>query len=333
MDVPFDFINAKLRGRRRRVYEAERLDRLTEAASVEQLCAELHPREPAVGRLGLERRLRRDCVQELSLIGKFIGPPLDAFYRALIRRFQIDNAIVLLRLWAGGPQPAALEDYLTELPDAMSLPAGELLASGNPADFLSKLPADLARAAGETLEDDIRNATTASTEMALMRAYWQGVIRTLGMLSAGWRAACSPPILQELTAERVLAVIRAARVYGLSWDRLRPLLAPWPPRQEGGRTPFYVSEAILRLIHSDPSPDRVAAALPFRLDEREAADVVLLEQALWARAYRIANRMYYLAEPGPAVLVAYYYVRRNELRNVTRIAEAVHYGGRAVLTR
>ena len=326
MDVPLEFLNAKLKGRRTRVYEGDRLRELAQCTSLTELCGRLYPREPAMERLALERRLRRDCVSELASFTRYLDPSLGVFYLALLRRFQVENIVVLLRLFAGGGERPSPEQYLTELPPAFAVSAGNLMASQNVAEFLQKLPTDLAGAGSEVLYLDELRRTTAFVEMAFWRAYWDGVVRAADVLGAEEQTACAGPVVCEIASARMLAVLRAARSYKLGWEELEPLLPRWsaPGMASGVR----VSEAGLGQLFSDPSPARVAKTVR-GVSPQEAESLVDLEAALWRKTWRGANRLFYSEMDGPGVVVAYFYVRLNELRNLTSLVEAIHYGGQA----
>ena len=325
MDVPFEFLNAKLRGRRRRVYEGDQLRELARCASTEELAGRLYPRAVIADRLGLERRLRQDCVTELVRWTRYLSGDTARFYVALVRRFQIENIQVLLRLFAGGAEEPLPQQYLPELPEEMRVPSGELLASSELEEFVSRLPADLARAASPTLGLWRETGTTAFTEMALERAYWEGVIGACSALLPYDFSACLDPILCELNGARLIAVLRAARNYDIGWERLEPLL----PMCEKGRTdraPFHVGNNTLRELHADPSARNVTSKVRGISRAEDAENLVGLDEMLWERAFRLANRLYYGVTEGPAVLVGYFYVCRNELKNLTALIESIHYG-------
>jgi len=325
MDVPFEFLNAKLRGRRRRVHEGERLRELASCRSVEELASRLYPREGISTRLGLERLLRQDCATELTCWTYYLSADAARFYTALVRRFQIENIQVLLRLFAGGDKAASPEQYLPELPEELTVPAGELLASGDLEEFVGKLPRDLADAAAGTLELWRDTGTTAFMEMALDRAYWDGVIGACSVPPSWGFGACSAPVLCELNGARLLAVLRAGRGYDIGWEQVAALV-PAGGTARAEYAPFYVADGVLRELHADPSAGNVAAKVPGISQAKDAESLVALEDLLWQSAFRLANRLYYGVPEGPAVLVGYFYVRRNELKNLTALVESLHYG-------
>ena len=324
MDVPPEFLSAKLRGCRRRVYEGRRLRELAACPNVEELGRRLYPREPVMGRLALERRLRQDCLDELSSFTYLLSEGFARFYTALLRRFQIDNVLVLLRLFVGGREEPSPQRYLVKLPAAMAVPAGELLSSRDPDEFLARLPEDLAAAAAGAREIERQEGTTAFVEMALERAYWEQVVEALRGLPPAESAACAAPVLCDLGAARLLAVLRAGRQYELRWDRLQPLLPPWPADLRPCPA-VLMADGRLAELHRDPSPARVTAMLRF-VRPQEAQSLPDLEDRLWKETFRVANRLYYAMSEGRAILVSYFYVRRNELKALTKLVESVHYG-------
>lgn len=324
MSVPMSFINAKLRGRRRRVYEGDRLSHLQQHRSVHRVWVELYPREGGTGRVALERRLRENCVAELASFTHLLPPGVADFYNALLLRFRIDNILVLMRLFAGGREAVQPEEFVPELPEKLRVPSGELLGSPNLEAFVAALPPDLAREAAPTISLYEEHRTIAFTEMALERAWWLGICEQLENQPRKHRHHCAAPLLSELASARVLAALRAGRNYDIEWEDLEPQLPPvGPGPQEGPDAPL--SDQRLRDLFEDPSPANVAATVP-RADKEVAESLIDLEERMWETTYRIANRIYYGVMEGPSIVVSYFYVRRNELKNLIKTVESIHYG-------
>lgn len=324
MSVPLSFINAKLRGRRRRVYEGERLEGLKQKRSVRALWEEFYPRQPATGRVALERQLREERVQELCSFAHLLPPDVGGFYRTLLRRFQLDNILVLLRLFAGGQEGADPAGFMPELPAELAVPSGELLGSSDLEGFVAKLPPRLARAGRATTGLYDEHSTTAFTEMALERAWWLEVREALRTISRRHRSDCAAPLFSELAADRLLAVLRAGRNYDIEWDTISPQLPPAVPDWHEEATPS-VSHQVLRQLFDEPTARNIAEHLSWA-GEDVAESLVDLEEAMWERTFRIANRTYYGVMEGPSIVVCYYYVRRNELKNLIKTVESAHYG-------
>jgi len=198
------------------------------------------------------------------------------------------------------------------------------MKSGSMEQFVEKLPRDLSEAAAPALTLYERHRTTAFMEMAIESAYWRSVGAVLRGLPAEMQRACSPPLLHELRTGSVLAVLRSARNYQIRWESLLESV-----RIGGGLSPYAfvpgLAVGFLRRLYDDPSPQNVSSLLP-GVKEEDARSLTTLEDVLWQQTFRIANAIFYSAAEGPGVVIGYYYVRRNELKNLTRLAEALHYG-------
>jgi vacuolar-type H+-ATPase subunit C/Vma6 len=321
LSVPLDFLAAKLRGRRSRLYEGDRLRDLARQRSLGELAWLLYPREEIRRPLVLERRLLSDCVADLASLLKFLDGAYCDFYRALLNRYAVENLKVLLRLWWQGGVEAGAGDYLIELPRRLRLPRRDLLTAGSPEGFVAAVPLkEVRECALELLPRLAEDAPRACLEMAFDKGYWRGVWHSL---PRGARAYAAP-VQHEFDAMRLLGTLRAARHYGLSWSQWEPLLPDGP----GG-----LSEATLRSLHADPRLEFVIGSIRWlgpeaeRLrDEKGGPSLGRLEEALWRRLVRTADRQYYCNMTGPAVLIAYFYLKRNELRELLGIAQMVRYG-------
>ncbi len=327
LELPLEFLNAKLRGRRRTVFEGDRLRELERSSDVEELARRIFPRETIAGRLGLERRLRQRCISELTFFLGYAPAQVGRFYAALVRRYQIESILVLLRLFYGGREEPEPEQYVPDLPASLSVPAGELLSSSDLKEFFGRLPGDLSDAAARTLELCQGTRATGLAEMALERVYWKGVTEACAALPPTWRGECSPPVLWELDTARLLGVLRAGRSYDIEWEQLQSLLPRRGSLREA-RGGLALSDALLKQLHSDPSAERIVAAVPPLRGVEAGEDLVELEDLLWRRLFRLAERLFYGVLEGPAILVSYYYLRRNELRVLTALAERLHWGRR-----
>ena len=323
-DYPLEFVNAKLRGRRHRLYEGDRLRVLSQCASVEELAGRLYPRQTVAGRLGLERLLRERCISELTFVLGYLSGTLEQVLSAMLRRFQVDAIVALLRLLAGGEEEAEPERYVAGLPPRFAVSAADLLGSGGVEEFVEKLPVYSPQAAA-SIDLYRQTGSIAFTEMALQRACWTDIMHACDRLAARWRMTCLGPVLCEIDSARLLAVLRAARNYRLRWEQIEPFLPERGPLKDaaGG---FNISNATLRELHKDPSESRLASALPASRQTGVAEDIVAIEETLWKRTMSEAERLFYSTMEGPAVMVGYYYLRRNELKELTGLAEAVHYG-------
>jgi hypothetical protein len=104
------------------------------------------------------------------------------------------------------------------------------------------------------------------------------------------------------------------------WERLLP---------EG---PGRIGKDTLHRVHEMKELEAALTAVPWlrkalaALGGEAAADLGRLEEALWREAVRVANRQYYTNEGEAAVLVSFYYLKRDELRGLFSLTQMVRHG-------
>lgn len=315
-EVPTEFVNARLRGRRSRMYEGERLYELARVQHWNELALELYPGRDFRDQFDLERHMVAQCAGELASFLPYLGGRVHALYGALLRTFTVENLKVLWRLFASNDRSGA-EDLLIELPDSLALRRSELLSAVRPTAFVERIPLPYVRdAAWQALPLYQESSKTAVLEMAFDKGYWTDVQEALAGFSRGARKKCAAPVELEFDTLRLVAVLRAARVYDLEWNTTRRLL----PEGEGG-----MSMGALQQLHEDPSAENVADLVgwlrPISPTLEALEDTTRVEDLLWHRAVRLANRQYYASMEGPAALIAYYYLKREELRHLLSLTQ------------
>jgi len=322
MSAPIEYLNAKLRGRRSKLYEGERLRELAGAENLERLCGVLYPGEDITKCTDLERRIRRDCIDELLSLLPFLTGRAGCLYYALLERFRVENLKLILRYALSERKPEGGDVELLELPPKLSLPVKRLLSISNAADFVANIEDKTIRsgaAAGLPLYEKTQNK--AFIEMGLDRGYWKGVHDALGRLPAWEREECLPPLENEAFSLRLLCVLRAARIYELEWADVEPVL---------GSSWHKPSPATLRRVHQDPSPESVLKNVShlsrLGLSSHDLQSIPKLEESLWKATVDIANRQYYRCMDSPAILVSYFYLKRAEAKRLAGLAEMLRYG-------
>ena len=317
-DVPGEFLYAKLRGRRSRLLEGERLRDLAREPSLRDLALRLFPRERVDGRAELERLILSRCVAELDRLGRYVTGARGEFYRSLLDRYPVENLKVLLRLH--GSQEDAFA-HLMDLPPDLELPVDRLAACPGVEEFVEAIPLPhVQRCALDVLGVYAETGNRAYLEMAFDQGYWQGVWDGMGRLSAPDAKQCVGPVRAEFDAMRLLATLRAAAVYGLSWEQWAPVLPAGPGR---------LSETTLRDVHARPDLEHVAerlAALGRSSGGEMPQDIGGLEEVLWRRAVHAADRQFYASSSAVALLVSYFYLKRHETRHLLGLAQMLRYG-------
>ena len=325
--VPFEFLAAKLRGRRSRLWEGRRLRDLSRERTVGDLALRLFPREDVPDAIGLERHLLAGCVRELGSMDFYLAEAYHDFYIALLARYAVENLKVILRLFqkeGGKADPSA---YLVELPRELSIPVEKLLGSADVKEFIMWTPLEaVAACAREALPLYVRSQRKAYLEVAFDKGYWLGVWEKLGRLPAEDREQCSVLLRCEFEAMRVLGTLRAAATYHIPWEEWQALLP---------RLPGETGSLELRRIHGRPELELIREQVPWArhalrrfVAPGEVPDFARLEEALWQETARLANRQYYTATSAPAILVSYFYLKRHELRRLMALTQMVRYGGK-----
>jgi len=323
-EVPFEFLNAKLRGRRARLYEGNRLRDLTDLDNIQDLAYELFPGEDLATQMDLERHLTAECARELGRFAPYLTGAYGALYDALLSGFAVENLKVLLRLLGREDARLLADRHTVPLPSRLELPVDGLLSSRGEEEFAARIPLPTVRSAvQDALGLSEETGRGAFLEMAMDRGRWDAVGAALDGLPGAVRDACLPPIASESDALRLVGVLRAAIAYEIPWERLEPVLPRGPGR---------LSTATLRQVHSRPDPETILAALPVLTHllpgPAQAGPPGVVEEVLWRQTVHEANRQYYGHLSGPAILVSYYYLKRNELRSLTTLAQMVRTGAR-----
>jgi vacuolar-type H+-ATPase subunit C/Vma6 len=317
-DVPGEFLYAKLRGRRSRLLEGERLRDLAREPSLRDLASRLYPRERVDERAEMERLVLSRCVAELHRLGRYVSGARAAFFHRLLERYPVESLKVLLRLH-GSQEDAA--PYLMDLPDDLALPVERLAACPDVEAFVEAVPLPYVRqCALDALGVHAETGNRAYLEMAFDKGYWQAVWDGLGGLSGPDARQCAAPVRAEFRAMQLLATLRAASVYDLSWEQWAPVLPNGP---DG------LSRAVLRDVHAHPELDYAVERLAvpgLTPDGGAAEDIGTLEEALWRRAVHAADRQFYASSSAVALLVSYFYLKRHEMRHLLGLAQMLRYG-------
>jgi len=321
-EVPSEFLYAKVRGRRARLYEGERLRGLARRTSTEELALELYPRSDVRDQFGLEQRLLTECVAELAFFRSFLDGAEAELYASLLNRYAIEDMKLRLRMLVAGRGEEDAVPPTVELPRWMAGALAGLNGATGVEEFVERIPLRaVADCAAEALPLYAESRATAVLEMAFDKGYWLGVLSAAAGTPSARRTAAMAPVALECDSVRLLAVLRAARVYGLEWGQIEPLLPPGAG---------WVSAARLRALHADATPAAVHRALPLleRLlpDPAAVADNGRIEDALWRETVRRAEHQYRTAQEGFAVLISYYYLKRAEMRRLLSLTQLVRYG-------
>jgi len=320
MSVPFNFVDAKLRGRRRNLYEGDRLEAAARKRTVAELAETVFPDGPPDTLEALQKRLDQACVDDMARFLPYLDDSRASLLRALLRRYQVWNIKIALRLFDRESAREQADRFMLELPATLSLPRQRLLEASELDEFIRAIPDETLREAiSPALEPYRETHRKAFLEMGLDRGWWQSVDAALHQLNRWDRGGCSPSIEAERLCLRLLTVLRAARTYEMGWDRLSTLLPP-STRATDEKDP-------LRDLYDNPDVRTVANFIPaeseLSIDAEDAQNLPELEGALWTQVAQAANRQFYTVLAATGSLVAYWYLKGAERRRLVSTAEMI----------
>jgi len=317
----FDFLNARLRGMRSRLFEGPRLAALTETRRLPDL-AEAVLGEPLDLTAGsFQRRLAADHVADLARLSRHMRGCERDFFLALLERYRTENLKVVLR-WRADPHPrTSPAPLLVPLPDRLELPYERLIAEPDLAGLIRALPEKrLVKAGLMGLDAGEDEGGTFFLEAALDEATFAFVLEKHGALPRSARAATAEILGRELDVYGIMFVARASQTYSLAWDAIAPFLPEPGPDTSAG---------LLQRVHGAADPAAVLALVPQaatgRRDEADAADLAAVERLLWRRLAARAGRLFHQSLFDLGMAAAYVYLKRVELFNLIRIVEGVRY--------
>ena len=317
--VGLPYTIAKVRAMRSRLYEGDRLGELERARSIPELAQRLGFGEVAVGHLQLEALLVARHIADLLKVAPLLDGARGELYDWLLVRYQMENLKVVLRFWAAGEPVGQLARHLVEVPGLPSLPVAELAEVGDLADFIGLVPEPVfARGLSRGLAYWQAEGRTFFAETGLDAAYFQELIRRHAALGRADRQVTEQLVRVDLDTYNVLLVARAQLNYHLQLEDVAGFVVA------GGRiSPEALVEARGQALSDILS--RLEALALMHLGEEMPTTLPQLEDAMALRLYRVANRRYYQSMLDLGAVVAFYYLKRNELANLVRVVEGLRY--------
>lgn len=320
MSLPFNFVDAKLRGRRRKIYEGDRLEAAVRKRTVAELSETVFPDDPPDTLETLQKRLDQACVDDLAGFLPYLDDARSSVLRALLRRFQVWNLKIALRLFERESARERFNRFMLDLPASLALPREKLLEASGVDEFLRAIPCETLREAiTPTLKPYQETHRKAYIEMGLDRGWWQSLDAALQNLNRWDRGGCSPAIDAERLCLRLLTVLRAARTYEMDWERLSTLLPPSTRATEEGDP--------LQGLYENPDTQMVTKHIPddsgLSIDAGDVQNLPDLENTLWTQVAQAANRQFYTELGETGSLVAYCYLKGAERRRLVSAAEMI----------
>lgn len=319
LTTDMDFLCAKVRGLRGRLYAGPSLLALARLASsaayYEKVLSGSVPQSHIQG----QHSLITAHAEHLVRISRFLsGKRRDAF-DWLVRRYQIENLKILLRARAHKLGKDAALDLLTKLPDELSLPIDEILGAQGLKALADAIPLkpvaeNLMLVAGLSEEPNFAFYLESAVEQACLT---EG-LRRISLLRRAERGRCIEIIETEILAYNILLLWRGLKTYSINPGTMQNFVIR--------RGPFSNLATRLRAFETDD-----ISALPSALGVGKIlgdkvagiATVEDLENVLQTQLYRTAKRLFAKSMFDFGLIVAYFFLKRFELQDLIRLSEAI----------
>jgi len=317
--VDLTYTIAKVRAMRSDLYEGPQLAALERASNIPELAQLLGFEEAALSALELESLLTARHVADLLRVGRLLDGARGRLFDWLLARYQMENLKVVLRFWAAGEPLERLSRMLVEVEGLEPLPVEALAEARDLGGFIRLVPEPVfAEGLSQGVSYWEAEGRTFLAEAGLDAAYFRELIRRHHELGRADRTATDLLIRSDLDGYNLLVVCRAQLNYHLQLEDVARFVVA------GGRIP----RSALLQARGDSLTDiltglRVMEVL--HLGESLPGSLPELEDAMTLRLYRVANRCYYQSMLDLGGPVAFYYLKRNELANLIKVAEGLRY--------
>lgn len=314
-----DVIFARLHYRRSQLYEKERLLHLCELKGLPNFAAELYPEQGIRDHRQLQKRLTEDAFSSMEWITDFLSGREFELFSWLLRRYVVENLKVLFRGYHGKHPPTEVERHLVSLAPGFALPAEKMITAPDLATFASLVP-DAALCEGVQQAADLfgRKGQVFFFDSALDMFYYDRLAGLLHTASASDMRTSMPVISADVGTYAIMVALRAKHNYGVSFDEIAPVLDIKLGLHLNDLRKLYAADSVASAVQRLPGTFRTAVT-------GSVETVEALERALGTFLCRRANNAFYSAGITLGVAVAFYYLKRIELGNLVRLAEAYHY--------
>jgi len=318
--VTLPFTIAKVRAMRSFAYEGDRLAALGRARSVPELAKLLgFDQEAAPGPLELEARLTTRHISDLLRVDRLVAGTQGRLFDWLLARYQMENLKVILRFWSAGEPLERLARYLVEVPGLKTLPVEDLAEVRDLTNFIRLVPQRVfARGLKEGLAYWQAEGRTFLAEAGLDAAYFRELSACQSALTGTDQLTTRQLVGADVDTYNLLLVTRAQLNYHLELDEVAKFVVAGT----------LISRSALLGARGETLSDILSALRAvevLHLGETMPETIADLEDALALRLYRMANRRYYQSMLDLGALVAFFYLKRNELANLIRVVEGRRY--------
>ncbi|GEM_PF-2368330 len=311
-----DFINAKIRGMRSRLFEAERLSALTESRTLPELFRRLYPTETFEGHMQFESHVVRDSIRQLDRVLGCLSGPTFSLFEWLMVGFEVENIKVAMRCYVARENRTEAQALMIPLPRWMTLPADAMFDAQDLAHFVRGIPEPHLQLGMSSFVRRAAKPDPFSLDMALDQTY----LRRLKYLAA--QADEWPRKLAGFDMGRrdLLLLLRARFNFHRNYADVLPYLTH-AVSFLGPHTAQQIFDAADLQEATRRIPDTVIPA-----DQREGTvSLTRLEDLLLLQQYRLAVRCFTESVLDHAAAVAYFYMKQIETINLIRLTESIRH--------
>jgi len=311
-----DFIVAKVRGMRSKLFEGSRLAALADCKSLPELFRRVRSGDTFESHLAFERDLLSDQIRDLDKILRHLSGPVFQLVQWLLVHYELENLKVVLRAYVSKKTIAETETVMAPVPAWLALPTSRLFDAPDLRRFAAQVPVEEFREALLRALEAAKAPDNAALETALDAAY----CRKLFQLSEGTDEWIRKLVAFDVDLRNLSFILRSKFNYNLSLAEIQPFIVT---------SGLYLTPDLVERIYAAHELGQAINALPRDLLSHERRRGILslrqLDKALLLQQYRLAARCFLESIVAIPAVIAYCYIRRIEFANLVRITESVRH--------
>lgn len=320
-----DYLAARIHGRKSRLAEAERLDRLCRIRNLSDFATTIFPDMEYRGITNLQRQLVYELAREISGFTPHLSGPRARLLDWIFVRFQVQNVKILFRAHITQTPMSEVRKHLVPLPETLTGSTHIPETTGTPAELAGALPkVRLRKIFEKALAIYSDNLRPFFVEAALDSGYFSELLLRTDQLNEEEREVIRPVANQEADIFHLMLAIRGKFHYGLTPD----LLLPFHVRGTS------ISQARLITMFNDQEINTATGrALGYVIDElplENRSDQIdgqtyaaLVEALARKRLMRLANSAFRKSHMELGAVVGYIIMRLAETANLITISEGI----------
>jgi vacuolar-type H+-ATPase subunit C/Vma6 len=321
----FDYLAARLHGRRARAAHGARLDQLCKSATIDDLARETSPDRPLSTSSELQQALLHQLLREFSEAALHVDPSGRLILGWMRERFDVENLKLQLRGIIAQATPDEVQRHWVQLPAFPGAATKTLPPPRTIEDWVARLPDALSsRRLSRMAKAVDEHAGPFLLEAALDQTYFLELLKRGQRLPGPERDLVMPIFGHQANAFQLMLIVRGRFVYGLAAETLAPFYIPSLPAAVFNEILASPDLPSLALWAQPRIIDKVPSGLDLDGTESPAFYYASeLERLASHRLLKLANRAFRQNHLGPAAIIGYFVLRRIELANLIAVTEGI----------